>query len=80
MSLKVLALQSSILSYHFLSNFHHFRILPVGEYLFLPLLLPILISFPGNLSQPNDFSNRLLDNLADLQGVKPYIRVGGNTQ
>ncbi|KAK5790255.1 hypothetical protein VI817_007542 [Penicillium citrinum] len=36
--------------------------------------------FAGNLSQPNDFSNRLLDNLADLQGIKPYIRVGGNTQ
>lgn len=35
---------------------------------------------PGNLSQPNKFSNQLLDNLADLQGTKPYIRVGGNTQ
>ncbi|KAJ5769363.1 hypothetical protein N7520_003922 [Penicillium odoratum] len=42
-----------------------------------------LASFPeyaGNLSKPNKFSNQLLDNLADLQGVKPYIRVGGNTQ
>ncbi|KAJ5116011.1 hypothetical protein N7456_000359 [Penicillium angulare] len=36
--------------------------------------------FAGNLSQPNKFSNQLLDNLASLQGVKPYIRVGGNTQ
>ncbi|KAJ5538578.1 hypothetical protein N7494_008057 [Penicillium frequentans] len=36
--------------------------------------------FAGNLSLPNKFSNQLLDNLADLQGFKPYIRVGGNTQ
>ncbi|GCB18100.1 beta-glucuronidase [Aspergillus awamori] len=34
----------------------------------------------GNLSHPNLFSNQLLDNLAELQGAKPYIRVGGNTQ
>ncbi|KAJ5692588.1 Glycoside hydrolase superfamily [Penicillium macrosclerotiorum] len=36
--------------------------------------------FAGNKSKPNGFSNQLLDNLADLQGVKPHIRVGGNTQ
>ncbi|KAJ5518698.1 Glycoside hydrolase superfamily [Penicillium expansum] len=36
--------------------------------------------FAGNKSKPNRFSNQLLDNLADLQGVKPYIRVGGTTQ
>ncbi|RAK86834.1 beta-glucuronidase [Aspergillus costaricaensis CBS 115574] len=36
--------------------------------------------FAGNLSHPNLFSNHLLDNLAKLQGAKPYIRVGGNTQ
>ena len=34
----------------------------------------------GNRSHPNIFSNQLLDNLAELQGEKPYIRVGGNTQ
>ena len=34
----------------------------------------------GNLSRPNEFSNNLLDNLAHLQGTKPYVRVGGNTQ
>ncbi|KAJ5718235.1 hypothetical protein N7488_003881 [Penicillium malachiteum] len=54
-----------------------------------PILRPFvsfsieLSSFPdfaGNLSQPNEFSNQLLDNLADLQGVKSYIRVGGSTQ
>ncbi|CAL5866154.1 uncharacterized protein PFLUO_LOCUS361 [Penicillium psychrofluorescens] len=36
--------------------------------------------YAGNKSNPNDFSNNLLDNLASLQGIKPYIRVGGNTQ
>ncbi|KAI2786311.1 Beta-glucuronidase [Penicillium oxalicum] len=36
--------------------------------------------FAGNKSQPNKFSNQLLENLGHIQGVKPYIRVGGNTQ
>lgn len=34
----------------------------------------------GNNSSPNTFSDNLLSNLGDLQGTKPYIRVGGNTQ
>ncbi|GJC84925.1 beta-glucuronidase [Colletotrichum liriopes] len=36
--------------------------------------------FAGNTSAPNKFSDNLLANLGDLQGVRPYIRVGGNTQ
>jgi len=36
--------------------------------------------FAGNRSNPNEFSNNLLDNIAELTGTKPYIRVGGNTQ
>ena len=36
--------------------------------------------FAGNTSSPNTFSNNLLNNLGKLQGTKPYIRVGGNTQ
>lgn len=36
--------------------------------------------FAGNLSDPNDFSNNLLDNLGFYQGTKPFVRVGGNTQ
>jgi hypothetical protein len=39
-------------------------------------------SFPddaGNLSHPNNFSNILLDNLAQFTKLKPLIRVGGNT-
>lgn len=34
----------------------------------------------GNSSQPNTFSNNLLNNIGNLTGTKPYIRVGGNTQ
>ncbi|KAL2155189.1 hypothetical protein VTH82DRAFT_3865 [Thermothelomyces myriococcoides] len=36
--------------------------------------------FAGNKSNPNTYSDILLDNLGKLQGHKPYIRVGGNTQ
>ncbi|KAK5630626.1 hypothetical protein RRF57_006341 [Xylaria bambusicola] len=36
--------------------------------------------FAGNRSNPNKFSNNLLNNLGYLTGTKPYIRVGGNTQ
>ncbi|KAI1366235.1 glycoside hydrolase family 79 protein [Xylaria arbuscula] len=36
--------------------------------------------FAGNGSNPNKFSNNLLNNLGYLTGTKPYIRVGGNTQ
>lgn len=36
--------------------------------------------FAGNNSSPNTFSDNLLNNLGDLQGTKPYVRVGGNTQ
>ncbi|KAL1865293.1 hypothetical protein VTK73DRAFT_5294 [Phialemonium thermophilum] len=36
--------------------------------------------FAGNKSQPNVYSNNLLENIGDLIGTKPYIRVGGNTQ
>ncbi|KPI35447.1 Beta-glucuronidase [Cyphellophora attinorum] len=36
--------------------------------------------FAGNNSHPNNFSYNLLNNLDGLQGSKPIIRVGGNTQ
>lgn len=36
--------------------------------------------FAGNKSVPNKYSANLLDNLGHLAGIKPYIRVGGNTQ
>lgn len=34
----------------------------------------------GNNSAPNVFSDNLLNNIGNLTGTKPYIRVGGNTQ
>ena len=34
----------------------------------------------GNHSNPNKFSYNLLNNLKDILGHYPYIRVGGNTQ
>ncbi|KAK3355663.1 hypothetical protein B0H65DRAFT_54548 [Neurospora tetraspora] len=36
--------------------------------------------FAGNNSRPNTFSENLLDNLGNIIGTKPYIRIGGNTQ
>ncbi|KAF2740457.1 beta-glucuronidase [Polyplosphaeria fusca] len=36
--------------------------------------------FAGSKSNPNTFSDNLLNNLKDFQGTKPNIRVGGNTQ
>ncbi|WYZ44369.1 hypothetical protein EsH8_VII_000805 [Colletotrichum jinshuiense] len=36
--------------------------------------------FAGNNSSPNKFSDNLLANLGGLQGVRPHVRVGGNTQ
>ena len=33
----------------------------------------------GNLSNPNTFSDNLLNNIANLTGTKPYIRVGGSS-
>ncbi|EMC91297.1 glycoside hydrolase family 79 protein [Baudoinia panamericana UAMH 10762] len=59
---------------------------PTGAGVPLPAFVSYSIefsSFPdfaGNLSSPNTFSNNLLNNLGDLTGTKPFIRVGGNTQ
>jgi len=36
--------------------------------------------FAGNKSNPNTYSDILLQNIADIIGSKPHIRVGGNTQ
>lgn len=37
-------------------------------------------SNPGNKTHPNTFSDTLLENIKNIIGTKPYIRVGGNTQ
>ena len=34
----------------------------------------------GNYSSPNTFSDTLLNNIGNISGTKPYIRVGGNSQ
>lgn len=54
----------------------------MSAYFFSPYILRLTLKadWQGNRSQPNTFSNQLLDNLGDIQGMKPYIRVGGNTQ
>ncbi|KAH7132105.1 hypothetical protein B0J11DRAFT_548109 [Dendryphion nanum] len=36
--------------------------------------------FAGNKAKPNIFSDNLLKNVGELQGTKPNVRVGGNTQ
>lgn len=38
------------------------------------------VDYAGNTSNPNIFSDNLLNNIGQLAGTKPYIRVGGNTQ
>ncbi|KAF2185105.1 glycoside hydrolase family 79 protein [Zopfia rhizophila CBS 207.26] len=44
------------------------------------LELAFFPDFAGNKSAPNTFSDNLLNNLKGIQGTKPEIRVGGNTQ
>ena len=38
-----------------------------------------MLTFLGNLSSPNTFSDNLLNNIGNISGTKPYIRVGGNS-
>ncbi|KAF2169012.1 glycoside hydrolase family 79 protein [Zasmidium cellare ATCC 36951] len=38
------------------------------------------VDFAGNTSNPNVFSDNLLNNIGRISGTKPHIRVGGNTQ
>jgi hypothetical protein len=53
---------------------------PLDGFLSYSIEFAILVDFAGNASNPNLYSNNLLDNLAAVQGRKPYIRVGGTTQ
>lgn len=39
-----------------------------------------LSQFTGSLDEPNEFSKNLLDNLKNLTGKYPLIRVGGGSQ
>ena len=38
-----------------------------------------ILTRKGNLSSPNTFSDNLLNNLGNISGTKPWIRVGGNS-
>jgi hypothetical protein len=53
---------------------------PMESFVAYSIEFSSFVDFAGNISHPNTFSNTLLNNLGDLQGTKPYIRVGGNTQ
>ncbi|KAI0178809.1 glycoside hydrolase family 79 protein [Hypoxylon sp. FL1284] len=53
---------------------------PLGGFISYSIEFSSFPDFAGNASSPNEFSNNLLDNLGSLAGIKPYIRVGGNTQ
>ncbi|KAI1774726.1 glycoside hydrolase family 79 protein [Hypoxylon cercidicola] len=53
---------------------------PLGGFISYSIEFSSFPDFAGNTSNPNNFSNNLLENLGSLAGIKPYIRVGGNTQ
>lgn len=42
--------------------------------------LSYLIDYIGNTTSPNEFTRTLLENLQDLTGSWPGIRVGGGTE
>ena len=54
--------------------------IPLEAFVSYSLEFAFFPDYAGNVSQPNTFSNNLLNNLGNLTGTKPYIRVGGNTQ
>lgn len=37
-------------------------------------------NFAGNRANPNSFSRQLLDNIGELQGTRPVVRIGEKTQ
>lgn len=39
-----------------------------------------MLDYAGNVSFPNKFSNKILQNLKDISGAYPIIRAGGTTQ
>lgn len=54
---------------------------PVPEaFISYSLEFALFPDYAGNKSNPNVFSENLLNNLGAYGGTKPYIRVGGNTQ
>lgn len=53
---------------------------PLESFITYSIEFSSFIDFAGNTSAPNDFSDNLLNNIAKYAGIKPYIRMGGNTQ
>lgn len=53
---------------------------PLEAFVSYSIELAYFPDYAGNISYPNDFSNNLLNNIGNLTGTKPFIRVGGNTQ
>ncbi|KAJ6440584.1 gamma-glutamyltranspeptidase [Purpureocillium lavendulum] len=53
---------------------------PDASFVSFSIELSSFPDFAGNKSHPNEFSYNLLNNLGQLSGTKPFVRVGGNTQ
>lgn len=53
---------------------------PDQSYMSFSIELSSFPEFAGNFSMPNKFTDNLLNNIGAIQGSKPYLRVGGNTQ
>ncbi|GIZ49328.1 hypothetical protein CKM354_001236000 [Cercospora kikuchii] len=53
---------------------------PLEHFVSYSIEFSSLADFAGNLSNPNNYSYNLLENVAKYAGSKPLIRVGGNTQ
>lgn len=54
--------------------------IPLESFVSFSIEFSYFPDYAGNLSNPNTFSNNLLDNIAVYSGSKPYIRVGGSSQ
>ncbi|RDW82571.1 hypothetical protein BP6252_03683 [Coleophoma cylindrospora] len=54
---------------------------PIGQaFVSFAIEFAFFPDFAGNNSAPNTFSDNLLNNIGNLTGTKPYIRVGGDSQ
>ncbi|KAH8650916.1 hypothetical protein BGZ60DRAFT_508900 [Tricladium varicosporioides] len=51
-----------------------------GNYQSYSIEFSYMLDYAGNLSNPNTFSSKLLQNLKDISGAYPIVRAGGTTQ
>lgn len=54
--------------------------IPLEAFVSFSIEFSSFVDYAGNISEPNTFSNNLLNGIGNFSGTKPYIRVGGNTQ